>query len=44
MLEPGWYYENGKLYGKHSKLTPLEMDYYNGKVVIKTQVGDILDY
>jgi len=44
ILADGWYYENGKLMGKHDKLGQLEMEYYNGKVIVKTYIGDIIDY
>jgi len=44
ILADGWYYENGKLVGIHNKLSQLEMDYYNGKVIVRGYIGDILDY
>lgn len=44
ILEAGWYYENNKLLGKNSKLAAIEMPYARGKVIIKSQVGDIVDY
>jgi len=44
ILAQDWYYEGGLLIGKHSKLGQLEMDYYNGKVIIKGYIGDIIDY
>ena len=44
ILADGWYYEAGLLMGKKDNLGQLEMDYYNGKVIIRTYIGDILDY
>jgi len=44
ILADGWYYEGGMLMGKHEKLGQLEMDYYNGKVIVKGYIGDIIDY
>jgi len=44
VLAPDWYYENGLLIGRTNKLTKLEMDYFNGKVIIKGYIGDILDF
>jgi hypothetical protein len=44
MLEPGWYYEGGLLLGKKLGYADTVMHYYNGKVVVKTQIGDIVDY
>lgn len=44
ILADGWYYEQGKLLGKVTKLAPTEMNYARGKVIVKSQVGDIADY
>ena len=44
ILATGWYYENGLLIGSNDKLADLVMPYYNGNVIIKSYVGDIIDF
>ena len=44
MLTNGFYIENNKIYGKLNSLKQVEMLYSRGKIIIKPQIGDILDY
>lgn len=44
VLASGWYYENGKLIGRNPTLNTTLMPYAKGRVYVKTQVGDIVDY
>lgn len=44
LLAPNWYVENGFVFGKKNKLNDIIMPYAKGSVIIKTQVGDLLDY
>ena len=44
LLADGWYYEGDKLIGTNGNLKELRMPYYNGDVVIKTYIGDIIDF
>jgi hypothetical protein len=44
ILESNWYFENGKLIGKNTGLSSTVMPYSKGKVIVKTQIGDIVDY
>lgn len=44
VLETGWYYEGDKLIGKTQSLHEVRMSYYNGEVIIKSHIGDIIDY
>ena len=39
-----YYIENNKIYGKLNSLKQVEMLYSRGKIIIKPQIGDILDY
>ena len=44
LLTNGFYIENNKLYGKLDKYKSIELLYSRGKIIIKPQIGDILDY
>jgi len=44
ILEDGWYFDKGVLLGKSKTLKTVEMDYYNGKVIVRGYIGDIIDY
>lgn len=44
ILDNGFYIENNKLYGKIDKYKSVELLYSRGKIIIKPQIGDILDY
>lgn len=44
LLPNGFYVENNVIYGIHDRLAPLVIPYSRGSVIIKSQVGDILDY
>ncbi len=44
ILSNGFYIENKKVLGKLSALNSIELLYSRGKVIIKPQIGDILDY
>lgn len=44
ILEPNWYIENNRLIGKNTGLSPTIMQYSKGNVIIKTQIGDIVDF
>lgn len=44
ILTDGFYKENNKLYGKLNNLKQVELIYSRGKIIIKPQIGDILDY
>lgn len=44
ILTNGFYIENNKIYGKLNSLKPIEMIYSRGKIIVKPQIGDILDY
>lgn len=44
ILSNGFYIENNKILGKLNSLNQVEMLYSRGKIIIKPQIGDILDY
>ena len=44
ILDYGFYIENNKLYGKLGMYKSIELLYSRGKIIIKPQIGDILDY
>ncbi len=44
LLTNGFYIENKKLYGKLVDFNIIELLYSRGKIIIKPQIGDILDY
>lgn len=44
LLTNGFYIENNKIFGKLSSLNSIELIYSRGKIIIKPQIGDILDY
>ena len=44
ILNNGFYIENNKILGKLNSLNQVEMLYSRGKIIIKPQIGDILDY
>ena len=44
ILEHNFYIENNKLYGKLDSLKSVELNYSRGKIIVKPQIGDILDY
>lgn len=44
ILSNGFYIENGNIYGKLTTLKNVELLYSRGKIIIKPQIGDILDY
>jgi len=44
ILADGFYYEGNLLIGKVESLKSVVMEYYNGKVILKSYLGDILDY
>ena len=44
LLTNGFYIENNKIFGKLPSLNDVELIYSRGKIIIKPQIGDILDY
>lgn len=44
ILKDTFYIANNKLYGKLTNLKPIELLYSRGKIIVKPQIGDILDY
>ena len=44
ILDYGFYIENNKLYGKLGEYKSIKLLYSRGKIIIKPQIGDILDY
>jgi len=43
ILEPNWVFQDGLLIGTNNKLNSTTMSWAKGKVIVKTQVGDITD-